>query len=333
MSTGQVNVTFRMPTKGTQLPKWKRQRMEHQQYRLVGNHSAVKICYWCKKSMKDEGHCYKFDFYGIDSEKCLEMSPAITCNQRCKHCWRDTSVFSKDWVGPVDDPKDIVDGCLSGRTNLMIGFKGNDKVKPEMFEDAVVPNHAAISLTGEPCMYPLLPELVQEFFNRNFKTVFLVTSGTVPSCLEKFKTMTPPTNIYLSLEATNKEQYKTLCVPVIDNAWEKVNESIDILRELKGRCRRVIRITLMKGLNMDDMEGFAKLIERVDPDVVETKGYMFMGYSRKRLEQENSPSHDEVKAFAEKLAARIGFDITDEVAKSTICMLTRPGYAEDYPNP
>ncbi|MEM4366468.1 MAG: 4-demethylwyosine synthase TYW1, partial [Candidatus Woesearchaeota archaeon] len=138
----------------SQLPEWKRERLENQQYRLVGRHSAVKICYWCKKSIRGQADCYKNDFYGIPSHQCLEMSPAITCNKRCRHCWRDTSVYSTGWVGPVDEPKEIVEGCIKERMKLLSGFKGNLKVDRTKALASFLPRHAAISLTGEPMMYP-----------------------------------------------------------------------------------------------------------------------------------------------------------------------------------
>ena len=36
-------------------------------YRLVGNHSAVKICGYCRKSITGKDVCYKNTFYGINS--------------------------------------------------------------------------------------------------------------------------------------------------------------------------------------------------------------------------------------------------------------------------
>jgi len=143
----------------TQLSEQKRERLEKQQYRLVGNHSAIKICFWCKKSIQGTGECYKKDFYAIDSHRCLEMSPAITCNKRCKHCWRDTSVFSKGWVGPVDEPKEIVENCIQARTKLLNGFKGSKSADKTKVDEALKPTNVAISLTGEPMMYPKYAEL------------------------------------------------------------------------------------------------------------------------------------------------------------------------------
>ena len=309
--------------KSTQLTESKRERLENQQYRLVGNHSGVKICYWCKKSIKGQADCYKNDFYGIPSHQCLEMSPAITCNKRCKHCWRDTTVFSVGWVGPIDDPKDIVEGCISERILLLNGFKGNPKAKKEKVDEMMIPTHAAISLTGEPMMYPKYSELVKEFFRRKFTTVFGVTSGTVPETLIKLKeTGVYPTNIYLSVEAWDKEMYKQLCIPVIPDAWERFLQSADILRNIKTRT--IMRITCMKGLNMDTPEKFSWLVEKMQPDVIECKAYAWMGYSRKRMKHENSPTYEEVDQFAKQLMHATGYEMALSKKGSDVVMVRRP---------
>ncbi|KAF4753197.1 S-adenosyl-L-methionine-dependent tRNA 4-demethylwyosine synthase, partial [Perkinsus olseni] len=36
-------------------------------YRLVGSHSAVKLCRWTKHQVRGRGGCYKHSFYGIES--------------------------------------------------------------------------------------------------------------------------------------------------------------------------------------------------------------------------------------------------------------------------
>ncbi len=308
------------------LSDWKQKRLLNQQYRLVGNHSSVKICFWCRHALWGDGHCYKQDFYGVDTLRCVEMSPALTCNQRCKHCWRDTSVFSRGWVGPVDEPQDIVDGCIAERRKLLIGFKGSYKVKPELFEKAMTPVHAAISLTGEPCLYPKLPELVKEFFSRDFKTVFLVTNGTCPDMLERFKTERCPTNIYLSLEAPTEDDYIKFCIPTMENSYSLVKKSQLVLKELRGRTRTVMRITCVKDFNMHKAKEFVEHVKRMEPDVIECKGFMHMGYAQFRLERSQSPSHEEVQVFANELAELTGYKFNDEVKRSTIVMLVRPEY-------
>ena len=35
------------------------QTLKKQHYKLVGSHSAVKICRWTGNSLRDEGECYK----------------------------------------------------------------------------------------------------------------------------------------------------------------------------------------------------------------------------------------------------------------------------------
>ncbi|MBI4141331.1 4-demethylwyosine synthase TYW1 [Candidatus Woesearchaeota archaeon] len=303
----------------TQLSVPKRQRLERQQYRLVGNHSAVKICMWCKESIRGNAECYKNDFYGIPSHQCLEMSPAITCNKRCKHCWRDTSVFSTGWVGPVDEPGDIVENCISARYKLLLGFGGHPSADKNKVDESFVPKHAAISLTGEPMMYPRYSELVKEFFCRGFTTVFAVTSGTVPETIKALDIC--PTNIYLSVEAWDKDTYQKYCIPVIPDAWEKFLESASLLKNAKTRT--IMRITCMKGINMDTPDKFKFIVDMMQPDVIECKAYAWMGYSRQRLSLDNAPDYNEVDIFAKKLMSATGYVLALSKMGSDVVMLAR----------
>ena len=49
------------------LPEDTKAILEKQHYIIVGEHSAVQICGWTKKSLRDEDFCYKEKFYGIQS--------------------------------------------------------------------------------------------------------------------------------------------------------------------------------------------------------------------------------------------------------------------------
>ncbi len=303
----------------TQSLEFKNKRLEHQQYGLVGKHSAVKICYWCKKSIRGEADCFKKDFYGIPTHQCLEMSPAITCNKRCKHCWRDTSIFSKGWVGQVDDPKVIVEECIKARYKLLNGFPGNKKVNRDRIKEAFIPTHAAISLTGEPMMYPRFSELIKEFFKQSFKTVFVVTSGTVPEAIRSLEVC--PTNIYLSVEAWDKEMYNKLCSPVIPDAWERFLESAELLCSIKTRT--VMKITCIKHMNMNAPEKFLHIVEKMNPDIIACKAYAWMGYSKYRLKKENTPNFEEVYEFSEKIAEASSYEISAFKKGSDIVILRR----------
>lgn len=292
-----------------------------QQYRLVGRHSAVKICEWNKKAICGEAFCYKNDFYGIPSHRCVQMTPALTCNQRCQHCWRDTSLFSKNLPKPIDDPKEIIERCIEERKKLLIGFKGNKAVNKELLEDAFRPIHAAISLTGEPCLYPKLPQLIDEFYAQKFKTVFLVTNGTVPERLKKLHKM--PTNLYISLEATNNEMHKELNLPVKKSYWKGINESLKVVSKLGKKTNTVARITCIKGLNMEKPEDFISLLEKGKFKYVEAKAYMFLGESRKRLQEKNMPLHKQVQEFAKALEENSDYRIKDEREDSRIVLLEK----------
>jgi tRNA wybutosine-synthesizing protein 1 len=301
----------------------KEDKFVRQQYGKVGEHSVVKICGWTKKFIRCGESCYKHHFYGISTGKCLEMSPILICNQRCRHCWRDHSLFS-DKMYSVDKPEDIIEGCTAERKRLLMGFKGWDKIDLGRFEECLVPKQAAISLTGEPCLYPKLPELVSSFYEKKFDSVFLVTNGTVPSMLNKLgKLERLPTNIYLSVEWWDKESYVNFCKPLDKKQYEKILESMEILKKLEeeGKTKTVLRITCVKGFNMDKVKEFKWIVDKMQPSYIECKGYMFVGQSRERMVKENMPDHSEVKEFASELAKLTGYKVKGEQKESWVVLL------------
>ncbi|MDR1819044.1 MAG: 4-demethylwyosine synthase TYW1 [Methanobrevibacter sp.] len=294
-------------------------KMEHSGYRFAGEngHAGVKICHWTKKSILNQGECYKQKFYGIKSHRCLQMSPAIPfCYQKCSFCWRDLSLTRTQWNHDHDDPKTIIDDCIKAQKNLLCGFFGNDKADKLKLSESNQPNNAAISLAGEPTFYPEINGLIDEFERRNF-TTFLVTNGLLP---EKLKSLeTEPTQLYLSLDGDSEKTYKSLCNPQIDNAWSKLINSIEYLPSFN--CNTTIRITSVKGKNMKNVENYAKLIKIADPNYIEVKGYMCVGYSRKRLTVDDMPEHNEVLNFASKIADEIGKKVVDQSEISRVVLL------------
>jgi tRNA wybutosine-synthesizing protein 1 len=56
---------------------------------------------------------------------------------------------------------------------------------------------------------------------------------------------------------------------------------------------------------------------------VEVKGYMYLGYSRKRLVRENMPEYEQVRSFAEKIASACDYRIKDENILSRVVCLER----------
>lgn len=293
--------------------------LEKQHYKIVGNHSAVKLCHWTKKSILDKGFCYKQKFYGIKSHRCLQMTPAVAwCTQKCIFCWRNTEQTIGTELDEVDEPQDIIDKAIEAQRKLLSGYGGiPERINKTKFSEAQNPNQAAISLSGEPTIYPRIGELISEFNKRKF-TTFLVTNGTLPERLRNLEEL--PTQLYLSLDAPDKEIYQRICNPLSLKNWEKINESIDVLPSLE--TRKVIRITAVKGLNMSSEEGYARLIQRAEPDFVEVKAYMFIGGSRKRLSLENMPSFAEVQKFSEDLSNSLGYPIKDFKEDSRVILLS-----------
>lgn len=295
------------------------EKLESSGYRFVGshNHAAAKICHWTKQSILDKGVCYKEKFYGIESHRCLQMAPAVpNCQQKCEFCWRDLSYTQTQWEGEYDDPKTIVDEAVKAQNNLLCGFFGNDKANKEKLEESKTPTNAAISLAGEPMLYPEIDELIAEFNRRNF-TTFVVSNG---QCVDKLKNLeNEPYQLYLSLDAPTKKIYNDVCQPQISEGWDNLNQSLDTLASFNSRT--CIRTTCVKGRNMTNSEKYAELIKKASPDFVEIKAYMCVGSSRHRLTPDNMPTFDEVKSFAQKIGENCGKKIVNESEVSRVVLL------------
>ncbi|MBS7658772.1 MAG: 4-demethylwyosine synthase TYW1 [Candidatus Bathyarchaeia archaeon] len=297
-----------------------------QKYQLINEHSAVKKCRWLHQSLTQNRYCYKQKFYGIQSHRCIQMTPSLICNMQCKFCWRFHP--SEDLKSPLSfqiqkwsEPEEIVEECVKAQRRILSGYgdqvkKG--KIDKKKYFEALNPKHVAISLDGEPTLYPKLNELLHEFHKKSF-TTFLVTNGTKPEVLKNLSI--EPTQLYLSIYAPNEKVFINLCKPATNTLWKKINESLELLSSFK--CPTVTRLTLVKGENMEDLNGYAKLINKASPTYVEPKAYMFVGYSRLRLKFENMPTYEEVKMFSEKLAEETSYNIIDESKESRVILLSK----------
>jgi tRNA wybutosine-synthesizing protein 1 len=285
--------------------------LARQGYHLVGS-GAVKPCLWLNRSLRGGDQCYKHHFYGISSHRCVQMTPTLDCNHLCLHCWR-----------PIDDPQpgkepmepaELLEGILEGQKKYLSGYGGARTTDQERLAEARQPRHVAISLMGEPTLYPYLKELI-DLISRRGMTTFLVSNATHPEVLTELR----PTQLYLSLNAPDRDLYRHVCNPAGD-LWPRILESLNILKE--HRCRSVIRMTLARGLNMERPEDYARIIERAEPDFVEVKAYMHLGRSRARLEREAMPQHHEILNYARALASELGYDLEADVPLSRVALLS-----------
>jgi len=298
-----------------------REILRKQHYGLVGEHSGIQICRWTKNSLRDEGVCYKEQFYGINSHQCCQMSATIGfCNNRCIHCWRaiELTLDKEMKNNEVDSPKEIVDGCILAQRKLIEGFNGNPKTNKQKFVEAQEPTQFAISLTGEGTLYPKIGKLVAELRSRG-KTTFIVTNGLKPAVLSRLnKEGQLPTQLYISMNSPNKELFDKWHRSLEPEAWEKFNQTLELFPKLK--TRKVIRMTLVKGLNNnmknEMVEDYAKLIKKANPDFIEIKGYMAVGFARNRkgMGYDSMPTYEDIQDYAKKIADALkqeGYKILD----------------------
>ena len=268
---------------------------------------------WCKRALTGGDMCYKHQFYGIASHRCVQMTPTLRCNQRCRFCWRS---FEHEISQEEEcSPEMMLAGIHKLQKKALAGYNAvlDNTVTGERWHEALDPKHIAISLSGEPTLYRQLPELIN-LINQTGYTTFLVSNGTNPGVLARCH----PFQMYVSLDAPDEETYLSLCRP-LENYWEQVKESLTLLNSR----RSAVRITLVKGLNDFTPERYAALLQESGPMFVEVKGYMYLGYSRKRLVRENMPEHEHVRSFAEKIASACDYRIRDENVLSRVVCLER----------
>ena len=283
------------------------------QFFREGSSAALKPCMWCKRALAGGEMCYKHQFYGIDSHRCVQMTPTLRCNQRCLFCWRS---FEHEVVEEVEcPPETILAGIHKYQKKALAGYNAvlDNTVTDGRWQEALDPKHVAISLSGEPTLYSRLPELIG-LLSSNGYTTFLVSNGTNPEMLRRCR----PFQTYVSLDAPDAETYTGVCRPLGDS-WDRVRESLSLL----GSRRSAVRVTLVRGLNDFAPEKYAAMLQDSGATFAEIKGYMYLGYSRNRLKRENMPDHQHVRAFAERIAVACDYRLRDENRLSRVVCLER----------
>ncbi len=304
-----------------------------QKYKLLGphEHSGVKLCHWMRQKLLFNRSCYKEAFYGIQTHRCLQFTPTINhCTQKCLFCWRYQGFSETEFNETADEPAEILNDAILAQRKLLTGFKGDPRVNMDYWQEAQNPNQVAISLSGEPTLYPKLGEFIA-LCKKKGMTTFLVTNGTRPDILARLDHL--PTQLYVSITAPNEEIYKRLCVPMQNSidipsqqpttGWSAVQETLELLPSLDTRT--VIRHTLVDGWNLGWEDEYARLDDKAEPMFIEPKSYVFVGYSRTRMTLKNMAKHEQIKEFSEKLAGHLGYELAAEKADSRVVLLAQPG--------
>jgi len=250
------------------------------------------------------------------------MTPAVNhCTNECLFCWRamDKEFNEGMKIKNSDSPEKIIDDCIKNQLKMIAGFKGNKNIDLKKYEEAQKPLHFAISLSGEPTIYPKLRQMIDILKKRKI-TSFLVSNGMLPEKLKELR----PTQLYISVFAPNEKLYKKISRTKIKNCWQRLMKTMDILKELgKKGVRTCLRITAIKNINIVEPENYARIIKKADPLFVEVKAYMWIGFSRQRMPDGSMPSHEEVKEFAQKILKYCDYKIVDEKKESRVVLLMK----------
>ncbi|XP_060238238.1 S-adenosyl-L-methionine-dependent tRNA 4-demethylwyosine synthase TYW1 isoform X2 [Meriones unguiculatus] len=303
-----------------------REALTKQGYQLIGSHSGVKLCRWTKSMLRGRGGCYKHTFYGIESHRCMEATPSLACANKCVFCWRHhTNPVGTEWRWKMDQPELILKEAVENHQNMIKQFKGVPGLKADRFEEGMEVKHCALSLVGEPIMYPEINQLLRLLHQRGISS-FLVTNAQFP---EEIRNLTPVTQLYVSVDASTKDSLKKIDRPLFKDFWQRFLDSLEALAAKQQRT--VYRLTLVKCWNVDELQAYAKLVSLGSPDFIEVKGVTYCGESAaSNLTMANVPWHEEVVRFVRELVALLpDYEIACEHEHSNCLLIAHTKFKVD----
>lgn len=318
-SEGDIEEIVSAPRKHLLYPRLRRS-LEKQGYALIGTHSAVKLCRWTKSALRGRGFCYKDACFGILSHRCMEFTPSVACASKCVFCWRHhTNPTARSFQWEHDPPEFLIDAGIHRHQQMVKMMRGVPGVIPQRMEEAMNVRHCALSLVGEPIMYPELNKFLKLCHERRIST-FLVTNAQFPDQME---TLTPCTQLYLSIDASTPEDLKKIDRPVHEDYWERFMRCIKLLARVPQRT--VFRLTLVHEYNTRHLKEYADLVREGQPQFVEVKAFTFCGTSdASELTIKHAPFHSEVVQFCKDLVAFLpGYEIACEHEHSCMILIAR----------
>ncbi|XP_077422860.1 S-adenosyl-L-methionine-dependent tRNA 4-demethylwyosine synthase TYW1 [Vanacampus margaritifer] len=303
-----------------------REALSKQGYKLIGSHSGVKLCRWTKSMLRGRGGCYKHTFYGIQSHRCMETTPSLACANKCVFCWRHhTNPVGTEWRWKMDPAEKILQDALEKHQNMIRQFRGVPGVKSDRYEEGLTVQHCALSLVGEPIMYPEINRFVRLLHSQRISS-FLVTNAQFP---EEIRSLEPVTQLYVSVDASTKESLKKIDRPLFKDFWTRFLDSLKALTE--KRQRTVYRLTLVKAWNVEEMTAYSELVALGQPDFIEVKGVTYCGESSaSSLTMANVPWHQEVVAFVQQLVDMLSdYEIACEHEHSNCLLIAHKKFKVD----
>jgi len=291
-----------------------RKALTKQGYKILGTHSGVKLCRWTKAMLRGRGGCYKHAFYGIESHRCMETTPSLACANKCVFCWRHhTNPVGKEWKWEMNPAEDIVNDALGQHRKMINEMRGVPGVTEAKLQEGMDPRHCALSLVGEPIMYPEIGKFVTLLHEKRIST-FLVTNAQFPKAIED---LPPITQLYVSVDAATPETLKAIDRPLHSDYWDRFVGSLSSLKTKPQRT--VYRLTLVAGWNLAEAEEYAKLVKLGEPDFIEIKGVTYCGSSDKSasaLTMKNVPYHEDVVKFSQEICRLTNIEQEEKGASS-----------------
>ncbi|XP_013911497.1 PREDICTED: S-adenosyl-L-methionine-dependent tRNA 4-demethylwyosine synthase-like [Thamnophis sirtalis] len=90
-----------------------------------------------------------------------------------------TNPVGTEWRWKMDRPEMILQEAIENHQNLIKQFKGVPGVRDDRFREGMEAKHCALSLVGEPIMYPQINQFLKLLHHRNISS-FLVTNAQFP---------------------------------------------------------------------------------------------------------------------------------------------------------
>eukprot|EP00731_Ephydatia_muelleri_P023216 Em0015g799a len=211
-----------------------------------------------------------------------------------------TNPVGTEWRWKTDNADDILREALENHYQMIKQFRGVPGVQADKLAEGMNAQHCALSLVGEPIMYPKINDLVRLLHQKKIST-FLVTNAQFPDAI---RALIPVTQLYVSVDAGSKEELKRIDRPLFRDFWQRYLDSLEALGEKSQRT--VYRLTLVKDWNVDQLEGYISLVKRGDPDFIEVKGVTYCGESKaSTLTMVNVPWHEEVMEFVSQFVGHL----------------------------
>ena len=105
----------------------------------------------------------------------METTPSLACANKCVFCWRHHSnPVGTEWKWAMDEPELILEGALENHYKMIKQMKGVPGVLPERYQEGFQVKHCALSLVGEPIMYPEINKYLDLLHSKSISSFMVI---------------------------------------------------------------------------------------------------------------------------------------------------------------